>query len=43
MTPISNTFTEIITVRLETLSARCPEYPENSRNGSTNTAPAIER
>ena len=40
ITAISNTFTAIRTVRLLTTSARCPEYPENSRNGSDEDAPA---
>ena len=40
ITQISKTFTAISTVRLLTASARWPEYPENSRNGTTNTAPA---
>src|SRR6266481_5670919 len=41
ITQTSNTLTEIRTVRLLILSARWPEYPENSKNGSTNTAMEI--
>ena len=43
ITAISKTFTEISTLRLLKRSAMCPEYTENSRNGSTKTAPASER
>src|ERR1700676_2699235 len=41
MTQTSNTLTAIRTVRLLMLSARWPEYPENSRNGNTKTAMEI--
>jgi hypothetical protein len=43
MTKISNTFTEIKTLRLLMTSAKCPEYPENNRNGTTNTTPARDK
>ena len=43
ITPISNTFTETITDRLLNRSAKWPEYPENKKNGMTNTAPASDR